>query len=165
MQDTRRAYQATKLTLASLFVARFVGFISRKHGPSDIVRLRPLDFGLLGLATFRLGRMLAYDKVAEPLREPFTRTTVDSYGAAQTVEPAGRGMRRALGELLACPICVGTWIAAGLVYGMHLLPGPTRLFMTIMGTIGLGEVLNALTEALQWTGEEARARVGLEKRQ
>jgi hypothetical protein len=108
MSSDRSKEHTTKLTLATLFMAAFIAVASRRRKPSEVVRLRPLDFLLLSLATFRLGRLTAYDKVAEPLRKPFTRTTMDDYGAAETVELRGCGVRRAIGELLARPICAGT---------------------------------------------------------
>jgi hypothetical protein len=64
------------------------------------------------------------------------------------------------GDLIACPICAGTWIAAALVYGLELAPRPTRVLMAIMSAIGLGELLNALTEMLSWTGQAAREQAG-----
>jgi len=97
----------------------------------------------------------------EPYRAPFTETIPDDSGAGATVEPTGEGWRRAVGELIACPICTGTWIAAVLVYGLQVLPGPTRALMAIMSVIGIGEVLNAATEALSWHAQLARERVGI----
>ena len=81
--------------------------------------------------------------------------------AAGELPQAGEvGARRALGELLSCPICSGTWIAAALVYGLGIVPGPTRAFLAIMSAIGVAELLNAATEALQWTGEAERKQAG-----
>jgi len=122
--------------------------------------VRPLDLALLGLSSFRLGRMVAYDKVMEPYRSPFTQTVPDPTGAGDTVIPTGSGWRRAIAELIACPICAGTWIAAGLVYGLQIAPRPTRVLLTIIGAIGLGEVLNALTEMLEWDGQASREQAG-----
>jgi len=35
----------------------------------------------------------------------------------------GRGLRRAIGELLTCPFCLGTWIASGFIYGYVFVRG------------------------------------------
>jgi hypothetical protein len=118
------------------------------------------DWALLVGATFRLGRLVAFDKIFDPVRAPWTVTTLDETGAGQSVEARGAGAQRAIGELISCPICAGTWISAGLVYALHLFPGPARLFMTIMSTMGIVEMLNALTEYLSWTGRFARTEVG-----
>jgi hypothetical protein len=128
------------------------------------LELRPLDLGLLGMATYRLGHLAANDKVFEFLRKPFTQTVPDESGAGMTVQPKGTGFRRVFGELISCPICAGTWIAAGLVYGLHLIPGPTRVFLTIMGAVGASELLNAMTKALNWAGQAARQEVGVQKK-
>ena len=155
--DERRA---TYLTLTGLFLALFAAFAMRERGGRKVFDLGPLDLLMLGLATFRLGRLAAYDKVTETLRLPFTRTTRDSSGAGDTVVPKGRGVRRAIGELISCPICAGTWIGAALVYGLDIVPRPTRAFMAIMSAIGLAELLNAATEALSWSGQAAREEAG-----
>jgi len=65
-----------------------------------------------------------------------------------------------LGELVSCPVCVGTWVAAGLVYGLHLAPRPTRVYLAVMGTTGAAELLNCSAEALGWLGRAARKDAG-----
>lgn len=159
---------ATKLTLIGIFLSIFTSFVSRlsiwRRDREDFT-LKPFDLALLGLATLRLGRLVAYDRIADPIRQPFAQTVPDQTGAGETVEPRGSGVRASLGQLLSCPICAGTWIAAGLVYGLHSLPNPTRVFLAIMSTTGLAEILNALTEALSWTGQLARTLTGEKEQQ
>ncbi|MCK6627760.1 MAG: DUF1360 domain-containing protein [Anaerolineae bacterium] len=150
----------TYVALLSLFLSLFAGFSWYKSHHRQPIILKPFDLALLGFATFRLGRLATYDKVTEPLRRPFTRTQPDPSGVGDTVAPKGAGMQRALGELFACPICTGTWIAAMLVYGLNLIPGPTRAFLGMMSAIGIAELLNAATEALQWTGAAERREAG-----
>lgn len=152
--------RVTYIALLSLFLSLFAGFSWYKKHRRQPITLQPFDLALLGFATYRLGRLAAYDKVTEPLRRPFTRTQPDPSGAGDTVAPRGRGVQRALGELLSCPICTGTWIAAGLVYGLNLIPEATRAFLGIMSAIGIAELLNAATEALQWTGVAERREAG-----
>ncbi len=104
-----------------------------------------------------------YDKVAEPLRAPFTITTRDASGVGDTVaSQPQRGVVRALGELLSCPICTGTWVAAALVYGLAIMPWATRTFMLLQGAVGIAELLHAAEEALKWTGQTERATSGLQ---
>lgn len=151
--------RSTVLGLIGIFWSVF-GIVALLQRDSPRTRPSALDFVMLGLATFRLGRVVAFDKVGEPLRAPFTRTVPDESGAGDTVVPAGRGPREVLGELISCPICAGTWIAAGLVYGLQYVPGPTRMLISIMSAIGLAEILNAGTEALSWFGDAQRHTVG-----
>src|ERR687885_2571998 len=114
--DDAQQTRATKLTLISIFVGILGTFAGRLVRREDRLHLRSFDLLMLGLSTFRMGRMIAFEGVAAPLREPFTETTPDSSGAGQTVVARGRGVRHVLGELVSCPICAGTWVAAGLVY-------------------------------------------------
>jgi hypothetical protein len=51
-------------------------------------------------------------------------------------------------------------VASGLVYGLRVAPGPTRLVAAILGVSGLAEMLNAATEALSWSGQAARKQSG-----
>ena len=157
--DARQA-RATKLTLMSVFVGVLGTFAARLVKAERDVTPRPFELVLLGLASFRVGRMIAFEGVAAPLREPFTQTTDDATGAGKTVVAAGSGWRHVLGELMSCPICAGTWVAAGLVYGLHLLPGPTRVLLAIMSATGVAELCYSTTEALDWTARAARRRCG-----
>ncbi len=157
--ERRAAYGA----LTSVFMAAFAGYALYQNRKRGSVQLSTLDLLQLGLASYRLGRLVSYDKVAETYRSPFARTVPDPSGADMTVVPRGQGMRAAIGEMIACPICSGTWIAAGLVYGLGLLPRPTRILLNIMSSIGLAELFNAVTEALQWTGQLQRERAGSER--
>jgi hypothetical protein len=120
------------------------------------VELRPFDLLLLGLSSFRIGRMIAFEGVAAPLREPFTETRTDGSGAGETVVATGSGTQHVLGELVSCPICMGTWVAAGLVYGLHLTPRPTRVLLAVMGTTGVAELCYSVTEWLDWNARSAR---------
>jgi hypothetical protein len=148
----------TYTAISGLFLAVLAAFslLTRRKGKD----VRPFDLALLGLSSYRMGRLVAYDLAMEGLRAPFTQTVPDPTGAGDTVQPKGSGWRRAIGDLIACPICAGTWIAAALVYGLELAPRPTRVLMAIMSAIGLGELLNALTEMLSWTGQAAREQAG-----
>ena len=154
---------ATKVVFTVAFLLIFAGFIILA------ARLIPLrlnsspslfDFVLLAFATIRLGRMIAYDRVMEPFRAPFTKTVPDKSGVGKTVVARGTGIRCAIGQLISCPICIGTWIAAGLVYALYAFPGPARLFIIICAVIGLAEMLNGLIEAFSWSGHLARTSAG-----
>jgi Protein of unknown function (DUF1360) len=150
--------RATKLTLVSVFLALLSTFAARLIPTNRDLTPRPYDLLMLGLASFRIGRMLAYEGVAEPLREAFTRTRVDDTGAGQTVVATGEGARFVMGQLMSCPICIGTWVAAGLVYGLQLMPRPTRLLLAIMSTVGVAQLCHSATEWLDWNARAARRR-------
>ena len=164
--DTQADMQrrATYVALSSAFTALFTVFSFIEHRRGKTEAFTALDLAMLGLASYRTGRMVAYDKVFETERMPFAETVPDPTGAGETVVPRGTGVRHAIGELICCPICIGTWIAAILVFGLTILPGPTRMFIKIMSGIGLAEFINAGTEAMQWHGEAARVQAGAGRR-
>jgi hypothetical protein len=105
----------------------------------------PLDLAVLGLATFKASRTLARDEVTSFLREPFVR------GRAHTgegEEPVEGGMEQAIGELVTCPRCVGTWIAAGLASTQILAPRFGRLLTWSLGAAAANDFLQAGFSAL-----------------
>lgn len=150
--------QASKLALASTFLGGMTAFSMLLRRRDEQVEVRPLDLAMLGLATYRTGRLLAFERVAAPLREPLTETVPDGSGAGEAVVATGEGWRWTLGELMSCPTCIGTWVAAGLIYGMRLAPRPTRVFVAIMSSTGIAQLLGEATEALTWSSRAARMR-------
>ncbi|HEX5565499.1 MAG TPA: DUF1360 domain-containing protein [Streptomyces sp.] len=104
-------------------------------------RVPPLDLLLLGVATYRISRLVAKDKVTGFLRAPFTRRTGTISATEVMDEPRGHGLRRTVGELLACPFCVSLWIAGGLTMGYATAPRATRLVASGLGTVVVSDWL------------------------
>jgi hypothetical protein len=119
--------------LAAIFNGVFGGLLllTRRSRGGLPDRVGGGDLLLLGVATFRLSRMLGKDKVTSFLRAPFTE--YEGPGGPGEVEerPRGRGVQRALGELLVCPYCLAQWVAAAFVYGLALRPRATRLVAAV----------------------------------
>jgi hypothetical protein len=81
---------------------------------------------LITVATHKASRLIAKDRVTSTIRAPFTRFEDDA-GTGEVSESArGHGLRRAIGELLICPYCIGLWIAAAFTAGLIVAPRPTR---------------------------------------
>jgi hypothetical protein len=150
--------RALKLGLVGTFLAATAIAGSRQR--PDAERLDPLTLALTGMAAHRIGRMIAFERVGEPIREEFTRTIPDETGVDETVVARGRGVRWAIGELLSCPLCVGTWAALGLSIGMLVLPGPTRFVVRVLGIAGLAELNYVAVERLEWSARAARRASG-----
>src|SRR3954454_951222 len=72
--------------------------------------VRPAEVVPLGLATFALSKLVAKEKVDKCGREPCVEWRADGEPC-----PKGRGLRCAVGELVTCTRCVGTWSALALV--------------------------------------------------
>jgi hypothetical protein len=104
-------------------------------------RIAVQDLALFALATQKLSRVITKDKVTSALRAPFTE--VEGKGGAGELEERsrGRGLRRAIGDLLTCPFCLGTWIASGMVYGCVFSPRITRTLASIFAVSGAADFL------------------------
>lgn len=84
------------------------------------------DLALIGVATHKVSRLLAKDRVTSFMRAPFTRYQEAGGHGELEEEPRGRGLRYAIGELLVCPYCLAQWVAAGFAVGLVAAPRPTR---------------------------------------
>ena len=97
------------------------------------------ELPVLALATFALADVIAHEKVSTWLREPFV---VES-GDHRPLGPAGSGLRYAVGELLTCTRCVGTWSALGLVGLRTASPPIGRLATTVLAVAGANDILQS----------------------
>jgi Protein of unknown function (DUF1360) len=96
-------------------------------------RLDAQDIVLTAIATHKVSRLLAKDRVTSFVRAPFTEYQ-ESAGHGEVEEAArGRGLRKATGELLVCPYCLGQWVAGAFTVGHVTVPRLTRL-LTAMWT-------------------------------
>ena len=152
------AGRALKLSLVGAFLTA-TGVAGVRGGRGGTLT-DPIELGLTGLAAHRIGRMIAFEKVAEPLREPFTATVPDETGVDETVVARGRGVRWAIGELLSCPICVGTWAALGLSIGRMVLPGPTSFVIRVLAIAGIAEINYVAVERFEWSARASRRDAG-----
>ncbi|MFZ1927174.1 MAG: DUF1360 domain-containing protein [Solirubrobacteraceae bacterium] len=94
-------------------------------------RLTTRDALLIGIATHKLSRLIAKDKVTSFIRAPFTRFQEASGQGEVEEEPCGHGLQLAVGELLVCPYCLAQWVATGLTLGLIGAPRLTRLISTV----------------------------------
>ena len=123
--------------------------------------LTPFQFLVYGLAVFRTARTLSFNEIAEPLRSPFTEVKQDSCGAGANVCPRGSGFQYAIGSLLACPICTGTWAALMLYLVYVFLPNIYTTLSFVLGGAGLSECIHWTAEAVEWVGRAARVIAGM----
>lgn len=99
----------------------------------------PLDLVVLSLASFKAARTLARDEVTSFIRQPFVRGEAHSGGE----EPVEGGVHQAVGELVTCSRCVGTWAAAGLATAQILAPRFGRLLAWSLAAAGANDFLQA----------------------
>lgn len=129
--------------------ATFVGGLSVAAALSRALDREPraldaLDLVTLAGATFKASRTISRDRVTSFLREPF----VEGEALAGDEEPAGEGMQRALGELVTCTRCVGTWVAGALATAQVVTPRFGRLLTWALAGAAANDFLQSAFVAL-----------------
>lgn len=114
-----------------------------------------LDLAVLALATFKAARTIARDEVTSFIREPFVEDET-SDGAEAPVETGD--LRQAVGELVTCSRCIGTWIAAGLGTTQILAPRFGRILTWSLAAAGANDWLQAGFSALTSKSNELEHR-------
>ena len=132
-------------TFATLFsvgtaAARRQGRLPVRVGAGDVI--------LGGMATQKLSRLVTKDRVAQPVRAPFTEPARTPDGAVEE-RPARGGLRQAIGELLTCPFCLAQWIGAGFTLGLLYAPRVTRLVMAMNAMVGVSDFLQIAFKAAE----------------
>jgi Protein of unknown function (DUF1360) len=144
---------ASYATLTGLFAALCAAFAEwmRRSGRELPERIGAADLLLITVGTHKLSRLITKDRVTSALRRPFTRYQEDAGPGEVEEEARGRGMRRALGELLICPYCVGMWIAAAFTAGLVVAPRPTRWIASALTALFGSDLLQiAYKRAEHW---------------
>jgi hypothetical protein len=115
-----------------------------------------LDLATLSAATFKASRTISRDEVTSFIREPFTAGTAHEGGE----EPLETGdLRQAVGELVTCSRCIGTWVAAGLATAQILAPRFGRILTWTLAGAGANDFLQASFSALTNKANELERRV------
>jgi hypothetical protein len=122
--------------------------------PSDHTTL---DLAVLGAATFKAARTIARDEVTSFIREPFVEGKAHD-GSEAAVETGD--VRQAIGELVTCSRCIGTWVAAGLSATHILMPRFGRTLTWTLAAAGVNDFLQAGFATLTNKSNELEQRVG-----
>jgi uncharacterized protein DUF1360 len=142
-------------------VARLLGRDPREH--------TLLDFAVLCAASFKAARTVARDEVTSFVREPFVEAHSpgrSAHGQSPQArkswgdeEPVHTGdWRQAIGELVTCSRCVGTWAAAGLAATQIVAPRFGRLLTWSLAAAGANDFLQATFAALTAKSNELEQR-------
>jgi hypothetical protein len=140
-QTERPPYEAYA-TIAGAFFGGLavVGALARRSPPGSM-----LDLAALSAATFKASRSLSRERVGSFVRQPFVEGDAE---IGEEEQPAGSGLQRAIGELVTCPRCLGTWTAAGLASAQVLTPRFGRLLTWTLGASAANDFLQAAFTAL-----------------
>jgi Protein of unknown function (DUF1360) len=116
--------------------------IAAKRSGRDLPpRIAERDVVLIGVAGHKLSRLISKDKVTSFVRAPFTEYEGQG-GPSELQESArGEGARKAIGELLACPYCLGLWVVAGMHVGLIFAPRLTRFVASTFTSLTIADFL------------------------
>ena len=129
--------------LMTLFVAGVVGLTTAANAQKLLPRrFGLLDLALLGIATHKLSRLVAKDRITGIIRAPFVSYKRSAGDGEVEEEPRGRGFQRGIGTLLSCPYCMGPWCATVLGFGMLFAPSTTRFFASILTSVAASDFLH-----------------------
>ncbi len=140
-----------------LHFGTFVRWASRRR---RLPKLETGDFVLLALATHKLARIAARDWVTIPIRAPFAKYEKPEPGAEVSESSRGSGLRRAIGDLVTCPFCMGPWVAAPLVYTWAASPRLGRMVASIFGAVAVSDFLHRGYGLLQARSEQLEQNAG-----
>ena len=140
---------ASYAALLGIYNAAFLALLLAAQNSEDGLpdKINFADLLLLGVATHKLSRVIAKDRVTSPLRAPFTEY-VEPAGESEIKEKVrGKGMRRAVGDLLTCPFCMNPWVAAGLAFGFVFKPRATRVIAGVFAAATVSDFLHRADDA------------------
>ena len=143
----------TYAALTAVFNAGFAGaLIAAKRSDRLPASVSAQDVVLIGTASHKLSRLLAKDKVTSFIRAPFTAYQGRG-GPAEVEERArGEGVRRAIGELLICPYCLGLWTSGAFHAGLMFAPRVTRVAASTLTALTLSDFLQIAYKAAEDRG-------------
>ncbi|KEK22235.1 DUF1360 domain-containing protein [Bacillus gaemokensis] len=106
-----------------------------------------LLFFIFALATFRLTRLIAYDKITAFLRKPFIEELeiTEPDGTVSTyTKVKGTGLQKWIGELLSCYWCIGVWISAFLLILYNWIPKVAEPILALLAIAGAAAIIETI---------------------
>lgn len=103
---------------------------------------------LIGLATFRLTRLIVYDKITAFLRAPFFDEVEEKSNEGEIevyLVPKQKGIRKWIGELLDCYWCTGVWVSLLLVMGNYYF---SKILEPIVLIFAIAAIIETITQYL-----------------
>lgn len=107
---------------------------------------------LVATASHKVSRLISKDKVTSPLRAPFTELEGEGGPAELEERSRGTGVRKAIGELLICPFCLGLWVIAGFSIGLLFAPRVTRFVASLFAALTVSDFLQIAYKAAEDKG-------------
>jgi len=114
---------------------------AKRSGRDLPERVELQDLALIGTASYKLSRLVAKKKITSFVRAPFTELQGKGAPAELEEKARGHGLRRAVGELLICPYCLGLWASGGFHVGLVFAPRTTRFTASVLSAMSISDFL------------------------
>jgi hypothetical protein len=144
------SYAAAMALFNTLFAAALL--LARRRGRPLPERVGAADLLTIGVASHKLSRLIAKDKVTSPLRAPFTEFEGEAGPAEFSEASRGSGARKAIGEMLVCPYCLGLWVVAAFSVGLLFAPRLTRFIASALAALTISDFLQIAYKAAEEKG-------------
>jgi hypothetical protein len=141
------SYAVIAGTYSTIFGSSLIALRTRGHELPTQISIG--DVFLIGIASHKLSRLIAKDKVTSFARAPFTQFQKPGGPGEVEEKPYGHGLRYAVGELLVCPYCLAQWAASGLTLGLVGAPRFTRLLSSMLVAHTISDFLQVAYRAAE----------------
>lgn len=162
MEVTERTRPSPPYGAYAAIVGTFTGALATAGALARLLDRVPrednaLDLVVLAAATFKAARTISGDEVTSFLRAPFVEGEAHEGGE----DPKKSGdLKQAIGELVTCSRCIGTWAAAGLAATQILAPRTGRMLTWTLAAAGANDYMQAAFAALTNKSNELERRAG-----
>jgi len=138
--DLRQAYIWNAIATIMFLVLAFFSFqyVARSVGFAALGNIRALEVFVMALATYRVVRLMTYDKILVFIRDWFLDVAILD-GIVVRTKPAW-GFRREVAELLECAWCTGVWAASFVVF-IYLLSDIGRVAVIVLAVSAFGTAM------------------------
>ena len=105
---------------------------------------------ILGLACFRLTRLLVYDRITAFIRNLFLEEMeeVDQSGQKELSVPKKGLIKGFFGELLSCYWCTGVWSAIVVCAFYYLIPFYSEPVILVLAVAGIGAIIETIVQKI-----------------
>lgn len=144
------SYAVTMTAFNTLFAVALL--LARRKGRQLPERVGAADVLTIGVASHKLSRLISKDKVTSPLRAPFTEFEGEAGPSEFSEASRGSGARKAIGEMLICPYCLGLWVVAAFSVGLLFAPRLTRFVASALAALTISDFLQIAYKAAEEKG-------------
>ena len=161
-KEDQNIWNALLSALFAVLLGLSIWYVYTTHGvfPSAISLFDAL---LISLATFRITRLVVYDKITRFFREWFVQKKEINREGLLFIEltPYKNGILRSIHDLLQCPWCIGVWVALVVVFCYSEFPW-TWYVVFVLAVAGVGSLMQIIANFIGWKAELAKLK-SLEK--